>query len=827
MHTLSQFMAEKGFFFPPSFDGSYQRDGSKWFRGVEVPLPGKVMYVARFGDWKQDTRFDWMSEQPQDPKEAQALEEALTQFKKAESEERRRIQVEVADSAQGYFQNCIDRGTTPYLLRKQIPALYGARIDPDRTDRLLVPARDIQGRLWGYQRILAEKIQVGSDWVDKFFLKGMRIDGCFHLIGDLTDEPQPPASLLVAEGFATGASLHLATGLPVACAFNAGNLESVCRALRAEYPAAKILVCGDEDLWTQRKDGTPWNPGREKATAAAHVVGGRAVFPRFSSLDSHPTDFNDAHCLDGLGAVKAQIEQALSGEAAELTGSKAAPDDDSGSRGPTEMGPGAGGLNTNDIPALPVTYSKAGIPQVPRQQRIVEHLLKFFEGKLVKQDRELFLHIGSHWRLLTLGDQDRLRMAIQKVCAGLADTKHIDATFKLLMYHADMPPVGVDLFTQRPDRANFLNGTLHLGFKAKTPAELAANPGSGAYRFHMDFKPHRAGDYCTTVLPLDYRPASELPVNEEFEEMLKRVWPASDPDQEAKIWLYKEILGSALVPLFPKIFFFVGEPQSGKSTLLALVRKLLGPDNVSSVDPSRWTKEFQMQPMINKLANIHEDISTTKLIDDSIMKSIIDGLPLAVNRKNKDVVQARLPALHTYGCNDMPKSLEGGSGAYDRRAIIVRTTTPQAGQGGGGEFSTWIWERGPEGILRAALEGLARLLANGGQFTRPDSSRAEVKKWGMESDPVAQFIDAVEHGEIAPGSGTITVRESASIGKRVLYKEAVAFWMESRPNERPMSEIAFCKRLRQDKRFVEQRDEHGRSWSGIGLRTKEEPKGPF
>lgn len=280
MQTISAFLAEKGFLFSPTFDGSYQRDGSKWYRGVSVPVGDKTIYVARFGDWRDDSVYDWQSETPADPGEAAAVSEALAQFQKAESEEKRRVQEEVSKQAEVKWREAIDRGTTPYLTRKHITALFGAKIDPERTDRLLVPARDVYGKLWGYQRVLAEKIQVGSDWVDKFFLKGMRIDGCFHLIGELPHEGAT-TPILVAEGFATAASLHLATGLPVAAAFNAGNLESVCRALRARNADARIVVCGDDDRWTKRKDGTPWNPGREKATAAAHAVGGYTVFPRF------------------------------------------------------------------------------------------------------------------------------------------------------------------------------------------------------------------------------------------------------------------------------------------------------------------------------------------------------------------------------------------------------------------------------------------------------------------------------------------------------------------------------------------------------------------
>src|SRR3954465_4103460 len=127
-HTLSQFLAEKGFLFSPSFDGQYQRDGSKWYRGVEVLVKDHTVYVARFGDWKTGERHEWVSEKPETPEDAAHLKAALDAFQKEEDAERAGVQAAVALQASQYFEAAIDRGTTPYLQRKQIPKLLGARI---------------------------------------------------------------------------------------------------------------------------------------------------------------------------------------------------------------------------------------------------------------------------------------------------------------------------------------------------------------------------------------------------------------------------------------------------------------------------------------------------------------------------------------------------------------------------------------------------------------------------------------------------------------------------------------------------------------------------
>jgi len=115
--------------------------------------------------------------------------------------------------------------------------------------------------------------------------------------------------LLVAEGYATAASCFEATGRPVFVAWDAGNLAHVVRALRGRDPAARILVCGDDDRATETRTGK--NPGRLKATEAARLARGLAVFPG-DELPEGGSDFNDLHQAAGLDAVRRVIEGAIS-----------------------------------------------------------------------------------------------------------------------------------------------------------------------------------------------------------------------------------------------------------------------------------------------------------------------------------------------------------------------------------------------------------------------------------------------------------------------------------------------------------------------------------
>jgi len=102
----------------------------------------------------------------------------------------------------------------------------------------------------------------------------------------------------------------MATGFAVLSAFNAGNLCPVAEMAREKYPDREIVICADNDLTNTKPDGTPCNPGREKAEEAAHSVGAKlALCP---SVGGRNTDFNDLHQAtdDGLERVRVCIEKA-------------------------------------------------------------------------------------------------------------------------------------------------------------------------------------------------------------------------------------------------------------------------------------------------------------------------------------------------------------------------------------------------------------------------------------------------------------------------------------------------------------------------------------
>lgn len=308
--TLQEWLYGLGFNFVPILDNKLhrcdregtKRDDNVWYVGSEEMLPsGKMRSTITIGDHKTGEKHSYKPDKYETFTDEERAYYAKKQ-KEAEEQnekEKRSGQEKAAKEAGQIWENSGPVTGSNYLVKKGIGGagadswLGGVR---QSGDVLLIPMRDIEGKLWGIQRI----------WPDgtKRFLTGQRKSETFFKLDGRSD-----SFVAICEGFATACSIHQATGFETYVGFDSGNLIHVIRCLKDS--GKRILVCGDDDRWNPSGK----NVGREKATEAALLVGGIAVFPEFKELENDtsgmyhhkPTDFNDLHCLEGLDEVGIQI----------------------------------------------------------------------------------------------------------------------------------------------------------------------------------------------------------------------------------------------------------------------------------------------------------------------------------------------------------------------------------------------------------------------------------------------------------------------------------------------------------------------------------------
>lgn len=200
------------------------------------------------------------------------------------------------------------RSGVPYLEKRGLGDWQAMQwMDFDRMDEaLLVPAYK-GGGIVGLQKVYSDG--------GKYFVPGSDLDGSWCWIGN-----EGASQVAVCEGYATGVSVHMATGWRVAIAFNAGNLVKVAKAI-----GSGVIVCSDEDLFTPhpkhrsmlpavlpernapewlewREKGWLLNTGRDAGMAAAAAVGGAQVL-----YPVEGGDWDDVRQRDGLDAVRDRL----------------------------------------------------------------------------------------------------------------------------------------------------------------------------------------------------------------------------------------------------------------------------------------------------------------------------------------------------------------------------------------------------------------------------------------------------------------------------------------------------------------------------------------
>ena len=292
-----------------------------WYHLHEMRLAnGDELIVGSYGVWRgavnNATKVE-LAKTELSSEQRDSLRKRLAEDKRQAEAARKADAERAAAKAASAWKKCTEQGDCEYLQRKGIGA-HGVRFSP--SGAMVIPMLDVAGKVHGLQIIRGKAPrkapgtaeQGARRQLDKeFWPKGLIKKGHFHLLGMASGAPV----VLVAEGYATAASLFEATGLPVAVAFDAGNLAPVAAVLHARYKTARLLICADDDKFSEG------NPGVTCASAAAMEVGGAWVVPAFADEAARQaafdakgtklTDFNDLHTAEGLHQVRVQVETRL------------------------------------------------------------------------------------------------------------------------------------------------------------------------------------------------------------------------------------------------------------------------------------------------------------------------------------------------------------------------------------------------------------------------------------------------------------------------------------------------------------------------------------
>lgn len=274
---------------------------------------------------------------------------------------------------------------------------------------------------------------------------------------------------------------------------------------------------------------------------------------------------------------------------------------------------------------------------------------------------------------------------------------------------------------------------------------------NGIYNLNTDeLIPHSPEHHFLSKIRVNYNPDAKCPkITKFFNSVLNR----------SNMNLLQEIFGYCLYRKYyiHKAIMFVGRGANGKGTTLALLRELLGQENVASVELAQLDQNtFAVADLYGKLANICADLPKTKLYKTGKFKMATGGDLLRGEKKFKDKFEFINYAKLLYSANQIPET-EDDTDAFFRRWILMtfpyrfvdkneshlidnETIFPMDPK----ILEGLTEEKEMEGLLIWSIEGLKKLLKNG-VFSYSKSTAEVQDHYERLSNPVTAFVkDEIE-----------------------------------------------------------------------------------
>ena len=724
--------------------------------------------AGAFGCWKRDIKQTWSSraDNQMTPAERAEFRQRIEAINAERENARREASENARLRANKIWASALPVVAHPYLRLKGIKP-HGSR---HLEDALVVPLTDTEGNLHSLQFIA-----VGGR---KTFLTDGAIHGHHFLIG------KPDAVLCIAEGFATGASIHEATGHAVAVAFNAGNLEPVAQALRKKYPNIRLILCADNDAWTKG------NPGLTKARETAQAVDAIVAVPDFTDCDltSKPTDFNDLARLKGAEVVRqvivaAQMIAANEQENANLNkhGASTGQEQDKNRSCSTDT----------RVPAFSDT-------DVANAQRFA---LDHGQDVRFTPERGWLVWTGQRWQPDEVGEiMQKAKHTARRIFDEISNSKSSQQESELFRW------------ARKSQSADRLKAMLFLAqSEPSIPTRLAQfdadlwflNCQNGTLDLRTgNILPHRQEDLLCRITPIEYDAQADISLWASF---LNRVM---DGDAEMIGYLQRAVGYTLTASTGEQCLFFVyGGGANGKSVFLEILQALLGEHAAASrMDSFSQHKSGGIPNDIARLAGARMvavgETSDGQRLHESLVKDLTGGDTITARFLHREFFDFR-PQFKLWIRGNHKPQIRGTDDGIWRRIHLVPFSVQIPEQERDAELLTKLKAELP-GILAWAVRGCLAWQREG--LRPPEQVCEATKAYRQEMDILGTYLE-----------DRCVMQNSASVSATMLYAD-YRNWCEQAgiaPQTQMRLGLAIAERG-----FEKGRDGAGRTvYRGVGLKT--------
>lgn len=254
-------------------------------------------------------------------------------------------------------------------------------------------------------------------------------------------------------------------------------------------------------------------------------------------------------------------------------------------------------------------------------------------------------------------------------------------------------------------------------------------------------------------------------------------------DKEIRL-LLEEVIGYCFFRRneLRKAFVLIGDKKNGKSTYLFLIQKILGEDNVSSLDLKELGDRFSTASLFGKLANIGDDIGDEFIANAAMFKKIVSGDAIKAERKGQDEFFFNPYSKLLFSANSMPR-IKDKSGAVIDRLIIVPFNARFSKDDP--DFDPYIkyklvQKESLEYLIKIGIEGLKRIMENQA-FTVSKKVEKTIEEYNENNNPILLFFKE------------ITIDDVVNEPTKDVYKKYTEFCISN--TFTPMSNIEFSKQV--------------------------------
>ena len=209
---------------------------------------------------------------------------------------------------------------------------------------------------------------------------------------------------------------------------------------------------------------------------------------------------------------------------------------------------------------------------------------------------------------------------------------------------------------------------------------------------------------------------------------------------------------------FAKCLLLLGPGSDGKSTMIKVLKELVGPENTSAVAFSEMEDQFLRSSLYQKTVNISTEVGA-RAIESSYFKAITSGDTINAAFKHQDAFEFTPYCKLVFASNRLPRVLDNSDGFY-RRFLPI-------------QFKRQFLEGAPDTdpylekkllaerseIFQWALVGLHRLLKNR-MFTDSLETRDLLQNYRRLNSHVICFVEDL-----------CTLDEGGHVQKTILYEK--------------------------------------------------------